>query len=272
MIDIKYYLHSILFITVVPAYAQSKLPITRHQFIIIAHRGDHTEAPENTILAFKNAIKSHADYIEVDLRTTKDSQLVVMHDENLIRMTGVDRKISEWPLDSLMNTKIKDPYHPEWGIHDIPTFENVLKTARGRINIYLDFKNASVPRTMQLLEQYKMTKKTIVYINNSAQFQEWRSLVPDMPLILSLPPHLNKSEDIIKFITVYKPDLLDGSYTDYTEEMILVAEQLNVKICPDIQSENENIFWPAAARLHFYGLQTDHPRALYKFIRNKNRF
>lgn len=52
------------------------LPKTAHQFIVVAHRGDHTQAPENTLTAFENAIREGVDYVEIDLRTTKDSQLI----------------------------------------------------------------------------------------------------------------------------------------------------------------------------------------------------
>src|SRR5215469_9447866 len=64
------------------------LPAIKHNFIVVAHRGDHTHAPENTLEAFKNAILDSADYVEIDLRTTLDSQLIIMHDASVDRMTN----------------------------------------------------------------------------------------------------------------------------------------------------------------------------------------
>jgi glycerophosphoryl diester phosphodiesterase len=123
----------------------TKLPLVRHhhKFIVIAHRGDHTNAPENTIAAYKNAIKIGADFIEVDLRTTKDSQLVVMHDATINRMTGINGSIHNITFDSLRKLEVRESKHPEWGNHVIPTFQEVLKLSKRRININLDFKNAS---------------------------------------------------------------------------------------------------------------------------------
>jgi glycerophosphoryl diester phosphodiesterase len=95
--------------------AQNTLPKSKHSFVVIAHRGDHTEAPENTLQAYKNAIKNYVDYIEIDLRTTKDSQLVIMHDENLLRMTGVNEKVSNLTLDALKQLRVREKSHPEWG-------------------------------------------------------------------------------------------------------------------------------------------------------------
>ena len=56
-----------------------KLPTAKNKIIVIAHRGDHTMAPENSLLSIQNAIDDGVDYVELDIRTTQDSQLVLMH-------------------------------------------------------------------------------------------------------------------------------------------------------------------------------------------------
>ena len=55
--------------------AQQKLasiPLSNNKFIVVSHRGNHVDVPENTIKSYENAIAIGADYIEIDLRTTKD--------------------------------------------------------------------------------------------------------------------------------------------------------------------------------------------------------
>src|ERR1700729_4020868 len=70
-----------LFVSAAKMNAQTApLPESKHKFIVIAHRGDHVDVPENTIAAFENGIKNDVDYVEIDLRTSKDSVLVIMHD------------------------------------------------------------------------------------------------------------------------------------------------------------------------------------------------
>jgi glycerophosphoryl diester phosphodiesterase len=118
------------------------LPTPRHAFTISCHRGDHTHVPENTLKAYENAIKAGADYVEIDLRTTVDSQLVIMHDATVNRMTTGIGAIKDLRYDSLSKLKVKDKTHPEWGEHPIPTFSQVLELCKDKIYIYLDFKNA----------------------------------------------------------------------------------------------------------------------------------
>jgi len=253
-------------------YAQVQLPRSKNAFVVIAHRGDHTAAPENTIKAFRNAIKNHADYIEIDLRTTKDSQLVIMHDENLFRMTGINESISNLTLDSLKKIYIFDKNHPEYGRHHIPTLAEILKLCKGRANIYLDFKNASVQKTYETIYSLKMDHSVIVYINSPSQFKLWRIIAPSMPLMISLPSHIKDKEALKLFIETHHPDLLDGNYESYSASMVEAAAESNIKIWPDIQSTQEEKNWGKAIRMNFSGLQTDHPLALIRFLkRNKLR-
>jgi glycerophosphoryl diester phosphodiesterase len=64
----------------------------------IAHRGDPVARRENTIAAFESAVRAGADMVELDLRRTKDGEIVVVHDASLTRLWGVDRAVAEMDL------------------------------------------------------------------------------------------------------------------------------------------------------------------------------
>lgn len=57
------------------------------QVVAISHRGEHLRHPENTLPAFQSAIDAGADFMEVDVRTTSDGRLVLMHDGRVDRCT-----------------------------------------------------------------------------------------------------------------------------------------------------------------------------------------
>jgi len=182
-------------------------------------------------------------------------------------MTGVDARVSNLLLDSILQLKVSEKMHPEWGSFSIPTFDQVLQLCKGKINIYLDFKNAPVQATMQAIKAHHMEKQIIVYINTPNQFKEWRSMAPEMPLMVSLPPLVKSEEALSKFITQYQPDLLDGSYDDYNEQLLQVAAKNNRVVWPDIQSSQEQNNWDKAIQMGLKGLQTDHPRALIQYLK-----
>jgi glycerophosphoryl diester phosphodiesterase len=63
--------------------------------LAIAHRGDPISARENTLPAFASAERHGADMVEVDLRRTRDGQIVILHDPTLTRLCGLERKVAD---------------------------------------------------------------------------------------------------------------------------------------------------------------------------------
>ncbi len=250
-------------------FAQSSL-INRleNKFVIIAHRGDHTEAPENTIAAYRNAILAGVDFVEIDLRTTKDSQLVIMHDANLNNMAGINAKISDLNYDSLRNIKIFAKNHLEWGFYSIPTFDEVLSLCKNKINIYLDFKNASAKQAYNLITKYGMEQNVVVYINSPQQLVEWKSVAPNMPLMISLPKKISTGMELEVLVSQFKMDILDGDYNEYNEEIVIAAKKMHIPIWADIQSNEEGpVQWDKAIKVGLRGLQTDHPKAIIDYLK-----
>jgi glycerophosphoryl diester phosphodiesterase len=167
---------------VISVSGQIKLPTSKHQFVVIAHRGDHTEVPENTIESYKRAIKHSVDYIEIDLRTTKDSQLVIMHDESLLRMTGINAKVSALTYDSISKLSVRDALHPERGEYKVPTFREVLQLCKGKINIYLDFKNASVAQAYKEIPKTTRTNANAVILFRIDSEEEMATIYSEYPM------------------------------------------------------------------------------------------
>ena len=247
------------------------LPAPRHAFTVVCHRGDHTHAPENTLKAYGNAIKAGADYVEIDLRTTVDSQLVIMHDATVNRMTNGAGLIKDMHYDSLSTLRVKDKTHPEWGEFPIPTFVQVLELCKDKIYIYLDFKNADPGAAYRLIQKYGMEKQVVVYINAEQQFHDWRRVAPAMPLMVSLPGSVKDVESLKQFLDKVHPEILDGDYDQYTQEMITTAQQLGYTVLPDIQGPAEGpALWEQPIQKGIKALQTDHPEDLIAWLVGKS--
>ena len=251
---------------------KAPIPKSKNAFVVISHRGNHVAAQENTLAAFQNAINVGADYVEIDLRTSKDSQLVIMHDATVNRMTNGIGKVSDLSWAELKQLKVIEKNHPEWPEQSIPLFSEVLKLCKGKINIYLDFKNADVNASYQALKKAGMQHSVIVYINAAHQLVEWKKIAPQIPLMVSLPDSVQSAAQLNSFLDQYKIHLLDGSYKEYTVEMVNAAKAKNIPVWPDIQSATEGPEqWEKAINLGFTGLQTDHPEAMVNYLKNKKR-
>lgn len=107
--------------------------------LILAHRGQVTEYQENTLPAVEAAIKSpHCNGTEFDVFLTKDNKVVLFHDENLKRLTGVDRSIYDLTWNDLQTIQILPEIEVDGGIRkytgpaSIPLLEDVLETIKGK--------------------------------------------------------------------------------------------------------------------------------------------
>lgn len=107
------------------------------EVIVIAHRGDWRNAPENSIQAIQNCIDMGVDMVEIDVRETKDGQLVLMYDKTIDRTTTGKGFVKDWTLDSLKTLNLLDGLGNPTA-HKIPTLEKVLLFAKDKILIALD--------------------------------------------------------------------------------------------------------------------------------------
>lgn len=243
-------------------------PASKHKFIVAAHRGDHVIYPENTIAAYQEAIKNEADYVEIDLRTTKDGELISMHDATVNRMTNGKGLVANLTLNELEQLEVKSKDTIGKVIYRIPTFKQILQLCKHKINIYLDFKAADPAATYQMIKQYGMEKQVLVYINSAGQFTGWRKASPKMPLMLSLPDSVKTVTGMESFINKYQVDILDGNYKQYNADMVKLASSKHIPVWPDIQSAGEGpADWDKALAIGLTGLQTDHPAALVKYLK-----
>ena len=129
--------------------------------MIIAHRGDWRYAPENSIRGFENCIKTGFDAIEVDVRMTKDSVLVIMHDETINRTTTGRGKVSDLTLAEIKEYKLKTPTNY---VSDqrVPTFEEVLELSKGKILIYVDKWQDHKEAVLEIVHKHGMDRQILL--------------------------------------------------------------------------------------------------------------
>jgi glycerophosphoryl diester phosphodiesterase len=110
---------------------------------ITAHRGSSANAPENTLAAIEKAIEDGADYAEIDVRLTADGNLVLMHDASLERTAGSDEMIWNARWEYLRNLDAGSYFSSEYTGERIPSLEEVMDAASGRIRLNIEIKYSS---------------------------------------------------------------------------------------------------------------------------------
>ena len=254
------------------AKSQSRppLPLPVHKIIVIAHRGDHVDVPENTLAAYEKAIQHGADFTEIDLRTTKDGELVIMHDATVDRMTNGKGKIKDLTYKEIKKLKVTDKNKPGLKEYSIPSFKEALDICKDKIGIYLDFKDADPAKVYPLIKQAGMQRKMVVYLNKEEQYDQWRKAAPEMPLMSSPPDSAKENLSLLHFLEQKMISVMDGSPGDYNDDMLLTAAKNNVAIWLDVQSKDEGpATWGPVLQKGIKGLQTDHPEKLIQYLEQK---
>lgn len=129
--------------------------------IVDAHRGDWRNFPENSLEAIDNAIKMGVDIVELDVKKTKDGELILMHDRTLDRTTTGKGLVSENTLSDIRKLNLRNGCNIRT-IHKVPTLEEALLHAKGKIMINLDQADLYFDQIYELMKKTGTTKQIIM--------------------------------------------------------------------------------------------------------------
>lgn len=138
-----------------------------HETKVMAHRGASTEAPENTMAAFQKAIDDMADYIELDVQLTNNGEVIVMHDSNAYRTTGVDANIVNMTYKEVKTLDAGSWFSDEYVGENVPSLKEVLELTQGKIKLNIELKPADngtalAKNTVRLIEKYNMVNDCVI--------------------------------------------------------------------------------------------------------------
>jgi glycerophosphoryl diester phosphodiesterase len=144
----------------------------------IGHRGAAGHAPENTLAAVQKAIELGADFVEIDVRRTADDALVALHDPTVNRTTNGKGRIDSLSLEEL---RTFDAGNGE----RIPTVEEVLKIAAGRVGLMLELKVAGVAHlTVQVVRKVRFEHPVIYASFLHHELTNVRTAAPEAMLMM----------------------------------------------------------------------------------------
>jgi len=136
-------------------------PASRH-VVVVAHRGDWRNYPENTLGAIESVIRMGVDMVEIDLKLTKDSVLVLSHDRTCNRMTTGKGDISTMTYDSLATFNLRRAHNVVIPGTRITTFQEALELCKDRILINVDQGYQYYDLVVRLSDALDMTDQILI--------------------------------------------------------------------------------------------------------------
>lgn len=222
---------------------------------VVAHRGAHEGIPENTLAAYRKAIELGADFVEIDVRTTKDGAYVSVHNSSVEAYTqgAVSAIVSELTLDELKALDIGSRVGPEWSDERIPTFDEILDLCKGKIGIYLDLKDAPVAPLIERIKARGMERDVLWYADLD-ELKEVQSLCPEcVPM-----PDPGPIQFLDRVLSI-EPDVVASVWDECSEEFVTRCHAAGALVIVD---EETPACWDALLEWGTDGIQTDHPEQL----------
>lgn len=204
---------------------------------ITAHRGDSLNYPENTILAFTSALDKNADWIELDIQLTKDKEVVVSHDANLKRVSGVDKNIYDLTYKELQQIDVGKNYN-NVGETRIPLLSDVFKWGiLNSISFNIELKpyeddETLVEKTIELIKKYHMEDRVVLTSGKYSILEEIKKVNDKIP-------------------TGYIMSLAYGdiSKLDKADNFSIEASSINKELVKKLHNEGKEVYaWTVNAR------------------------
>jgi glycerophosphoryl diester phosphodiesterase len=159
--------------------------------IAIAHRGDPIAERENTLAAFAAAVRQGADMVELDLRRTRDDEIVVLHDPTLARLWGVTRHVADLELAAVRQVVGSRNER-------IPTFREVLHDID--VPLMVDMNGDVVEGALREVRRADAIARALFVTGDVGALRRIRTLAPDARIGLTWvkpdPPPLTLLEDL----------------------------------------------------------------------------
>ncbi len=202
---------------------------------IFAHRGFSSKYPENTMPAFEAALEAGAHGIEIDVQFTSDGQIVITHDEMLIRTTGKEGYIFSSSYEELKELNFSNPM-PDYAPTKIPLLSELLDLLKNKDTLLnIELKNSIVAyegleqAVINMAKKYDMQNRIILSSFNHNSMIRAKEIEPEIQTALLYSCVLNDAAGYAKKCAA---DAIHPLFWTIKEDLLISCFKNNIKIRP----------------------------------------
>lgn len=222
-------------------YSDDRIPL------ISGHRGGREKGfPENSMETFQNTLSYTPATFEIDPRLTKDSVIVLFHDDTLERTSDGAGKVADFTYEELQKLRLRDS---EGNLTDcrIPTLEEAIRWAKGKTVLILDKKDVPMERTAQLITDLKAESYVMITVHKGADARFFYDKNPNF----MFEAFVKTKEAILDYEANGIPwnhimAYVGPAITPETREVIDMLHERGVMCMVSTASTNDNLLTPEA--------------------------
>lgn len=198
---------------------------------IEAHRGDSSNAPENTLAAFERANRLGVPWIELDVHPAKDGTLMVIHDDKVDRTTNGSGAVCEMSVDELLRLDAGVKFSPAYTGEKIPRLSDILQTVgAGATRLNVEIKASPpgfhVPQTVaELLRRFDKQCRHVVSSFDLKSLLDVRAIDANLTLAL-----IGNGPEILARAEHHHLPWIHGRHTTMTAEIVARAHEQEISV------------------------------------------
>ncbi|MBN1342059.1 MAG: glycerophosphodiester phosphodiesterase family protein [Phycisphaerae bacterium] len=205
---------------------------------IVVHRGANHLAPENTMASARKAVELGCQYVEVDVRTSADGVMYIMHDPNVARTTDGEGFLRKMTSDQIDKLDAGSWFRPEFKGERVPRLRTLLEWIRGKAKVYFDVKDADLQKLLAMVRELKMQDDVFFWFGNRIEAVKFRRIDKDMPLKINV----KDLKELRLAKTYWHAQIVETSIDVATPEFVKAANDLGIKVMILYTGSDRDVF------------------------------
>ena len=211
---------------------------------MVAHRGANLGAPENTLAAAELALERGANWIEVDVRTSRDGVMYLMHDRTVERTTDGEGVFAEMTSAEIDRLDAGAWFDEAYAGERVPRLRDFLAWAEGRTRVYLDVKAVDPKAFVNLLAEFDVGDDVFFWSGDRGLMDAICRLAPDLP-------HKRGPDTVAELIAVDEAwglDVVETGPEHLTERFMAEAASRGIRVMAHLLDDEPSSFRRAVER------------------------
>jgi glycerophosphoryl diester phosphodiesterase len=239
---------------------------------VVAHRGASWDAPENTIAAIEYAILAQADYVEIDIRMTKDNVPIIIHDKTTGRTTNDTRNrlVKDMTLEEIKALDAGSWFSESFAFEQIPTLEEALIATKDRIDVFLDLKESTIffeELVMEIVESLDMIDHVTILSFNNLQLRRFKEKHPEVRTMLLITSFFGDMEKLSSYDYIDHFGLHESLFKSHPEYRDIIQKKNKLVFVYTVNTQKR---LKTVVDLNADGIITDQPILAREVILSKN--
>lgn len=206
--------------------ATSSAALRAEPIELVCHRGANEFTPENTQAAAELCIKWKVAYVEIDVRTSKDGVMYILHDTTVDRTTNGTGKLRDLTSEEIDELDAGSWFDPKFAGQKVPRLKPYLQWIKGQAKVYFDVKDADLEELIPLVYELGMENDCFFWFGNPLQASRFRKLDSE----LALKVNASSPKEVRRVRERLGADIVEVGLDKMSDEMVDVCQELDVKL------------------------------------------